>query len=209
MATLLLRLAGPMQSWGTQSRFTVRDTGMEPSRSGITGLLCAALGRPRDADLSDLARLRMGVRVDREGAVRRVYQTAGGSPRGENYGVATVGGKGLGVVLSNRYYLADAFMMAHPYGTVQLMSSYAFGSVVGQGPPSSSTGTTNAATCGSQWICEHRNEQVAGMVSFRNATEGTGISNQVTDGNGRLAFARGNRGYAAFNATALVGLAVS
>ncbi|GAA1031968.1 carbohydrate-binding module family 20 domain-containing protein [Virgisporangium ochraceum] len=101
----------------------------------------------------------------------------------------------------DRYYLADAFMMAHPYGTVQLMSSYAFGSVPGQGPPSSSNGTTNATTCGSQWICEHRNEQVAGMPSFRNATEGTGISNQVTDGNGRLAFARGVRGYAAFNAT--------
>lgn len=108
MATLLVRLAGPMQSWGTQSRFTVRDTGMEPSRSGVTGLLCAALGRPRDADLADLAGLRMGVRVDREGAVRRDYQTAGGSPHGEGYGVATVGGKGLGVVLSNRYYLADA-----------------------------------------------------------------------------------------------------
>jgi alpha-amylase len=101
----------------------------------------------------------------------------------------------------DRYYLADAFMMAHPYGTPQLMSSYAFGSVVGQGPPSSSNGTTNAASCGTQWICEHRNEQVAGMPSFRNATDGTGIANQVTDGNGRLAFARGSRGYAAFNAT--------
>jgi alpha-amylase len=101
----------------------------------------------------------------------------------------------------DRYYLADAFMMAHPYGTVQLMSSYAFGSVVGQGPPSSSNGTTNATTCGSAWICEHRNEQVAGMPSFRNATEGTGIGSTVTDGNGRLAFARAARGYAAFNAT--------
>ena len=34
MSTLLMRLAGPMQSWGTQSRFTVRDTGREPSKSG-------------------------------------------------------------------------------------------------------------------------------------------------------------------------------
>ncbi|MFC7762730.1 carbohydrate-binding module family 20 domain-containing protein [Catellatospora bangladeshensis] len=101
----------------------------------------------------------------------------------------------------DRYYLADAFMMAHPYGTVQLMSSYAF-TAQAQGPPSSSNGTTNATNCGNgQWICEHRNEQVAGMPSFRNATEGTGITNTVTDGNGRLAFARGNRGYAAFNAT--------
>ncbi len=44
MSTLLLRLAGPMQSWGTQSRFTERDTGREPSKSGVVGLLAAAVG---------------------------------------------------------------------------------------------------------------------------------------------------------------------
>ena len=31
MSVLLLRLAGPMQSWGTRSRFSNRDTGLEPS----------------------------------------------------------------------------------------------------------------------------------------------------------------------------------
>jgi len=77
MTTLLLRLAGPMQSWGTQSRFDHRDTGLEPSKSGVVGLLCAALGRPRAADGSDLAALRMGVRVDREGVLKVDYQTAG------------------------------------------------------------------------------------------------------------------------------------
>ena len=53
MSVLLLRLAGPMQSWGVESRFTVRDTGLEPSKSGVVGLLCAALGRRRDADIAD------------------------------------------------------------------------------------------------------------------------------------------------------------
>jgi len=43
MPTLLLRLAGPMQSWGLSSRFTIRDTSLEPSKSGVLGLLCAAL----------------------------------------------------------------------------------------------------------------------------------------------------------------------
>ncbi len=51
MSVLLLRLAGPLQSWGTQSRFRVRDTGREPSKSGVIGLLCTALGRPRTAPL--------------------------------------------------------------------------------------------------------------------------------------------------------------
>ncbi len=111
MSTLLLRLAGPMQSWGTQSRFTERDTGREPSKSGVIGLLCAALGWPRDVSRNDLARLAvltMGVRVDRPGIVRMDYQTVGGSHRrGEQYGVAQVEG-GMRTIESHRYYLADA-----------------------------------------------------------------------------------------------------
>lgn len=109
MSTLLLRLAGPMQSWGTQSRFEVRDAGSEPSKSGVVGLLCAALGRPRDAPLDDLVALKMGVRVDQEGRVQVDFQTAGGSHlRGDVYGVARASGGPGGTVVSRRYYLADA-----------------------------------------------------------------------------------------------------
>src|SRR5512143_1848278 len=76
--TLLLRLAGPMQSWGTTSRFDQRDTGKEPSKSGVIGLLAAALGIDREnwTDLEPLTRLSMGVRHDRPGVPRRDYQTA-------------------------------------------------------------------------------------------------------------------------------------
>lgn len=109
-STLLLFLAGPMQSWGTQSRFTERDTGLEPSKSGVIGLVCAALGRPREASVDDLATLRMGVRVDQEGVMRRDYHTAGGwhLHRDKGYGVAKADGSKPGTVVSNRYYLADA-----------------------------------------------------------------------------------------------------
>jgi CRISPR system Cascade subunit CasD len=100
MHTLLLRMAGPMQAWGTQSRFLVRDTGLEPSKSGVVGLLCAALGRGREEAVDDLAELRMGVRVDREGVVRRDYQTA--------QRVARAGGGVQETVVSERLYLADA-----------------------------------------------------------------------------------------------------
>ena len=109
--TLLLRLAGPMQSWGVQSRFTERDTGVEPSKSGVIGLLCAALGRPRHAELKDLIDLRMGVRVDREGILKMDFHTAGGAHRrGDKYGVARADGSGPSKdpVVSRRYYLADA-----------------------------------------------------------------------------------------------------
>ncbi|HEY7032633.1 MAG TPA: type I-E CRISPR-associated protein Cas5/CasD [Thermomicrobiales bacterium] len=109
MHTLLLRLAGPMQAWGTQSRYLVRDTGFEPSKSGVVGLVCAALGRSRNDAVDDLAALRMGVRVDREGVLKREYHTAGGSHRrGEAYGVVNAKGELGGTVVSQRYYLADA-----------------------------------------------------------------------------------------------------
>ena len=105
-----MRLAGPMQSWGTQSRFTVRDTGLEPSKSGVIGLLCAALGRGRTEPLDDLAALRMGVRVDFSGIMKLDYHTAGGGrlPGGRRYGVRRAAGGAGDTVLSNRYYLADA-----------------------------------------------------------------------------------------------------
>ena len=110
MNTLLLRIAGPMQSWGTQSRFRVRDTGMEPSKSGVIGILCAAMGRGRSESVDDLACLRMGVRVDRPGVVRTDYQTAGGGefPGVRKYGVRRASGTDVDVALSNRYYLVDA-----------------------------------------------------------------------------------------------------
>lgn len=123
MSTLLLRLAGPMQSWGTQSRFTVRDTGLEPSKSGVIGLLCAALGRPRQANISDLTDLIMGVRVDREGSLKLDYHTAGGTHRkGDQYGVPTADGKSKRAVTSNRYYLADADFLVGLEGDVGLLS---------------------------------------------------------------------------------------
>ncbi len=77
MATLLFRLDGPIQSWGCNGRIAIRDAGTEPSKSGLIGLAAAALGRGRDEDMSDLAGLRMGIRVDREGVVFTDYSATG------------------------------------------------------------------------------------------------------------------------------------
>jgi CRISPR system Cascade subunit CasD len=43
-ACLALLLDGPMQSWGHSSRFERRGTALHPTRSGIVGLVAAALG---------------------------------------------------------------------------------------------------------------------------------------------------------------------
>ena len=63
MATLLLRLAAPLQSWGSSSKFEIRATEKMPTKSGVVGMLAAALGWKRDADLSSLSKLKFGVRA--------------------------------------------------------------------------------------------------------------------------------------------------
>jgi CRISPR system Cascade subunit CasD len=92
-----------MQSWGTTSRFDERDSQLEPSKSGVIGLICAALGRDRNEPVDDLVRLRMGVRVDREGVLMRDYQTV--SPP---YLQADGHLERKHAIVSPRYYLADA-----------------------------------------------------------------------------------------------------
>ena len=80
MPILLLRLEGPLQSWGGRSRWDVRDTQPEPSKSGVIGLLSCALGYGRgDRRIEALDRaLRFGVRVEAPGHVLEDYQTITG-----------------------------------------------------------------------------------------------------------------------------------
>ena len=64
--TLFLRLEGPLQSWGDQqSKFVIRRSGEAPTKSGVIGMLCAALGVSRveaaQGWLSKLAALRIGI----------------------------------------------------------------------------------------------------------------------------------------------------
>ncbi|OYY75409.1 MAG: type I-E CRISPR-associated protein Cas5/CasD [Gammaproteobacteria bacterium 28-57-27] len=111
MPTLLLRLAGPMQSWGTTSRFDQRDTGKEPSKSGVIGLLAAALGIDREnwIDLEPLTHLAMGVRHDRLGVLKRDYQTAGCAATDKMR--RADGSLSEDGVTSQRHYLADAVFL--------------------------------------------------------------------------------------------------
>ena len=97
MSALLLRLAAPLQSWGVDSKFDRRRTERIPTKSGVTGLVAAALGRRRNESIDDLRALKFGVRVDREGSQLRDFQTA----------------KSIkSAYVTNRYYLADAVFLA-------------------------------------------------------------------------------------------------
>lgn len=109
MAVLLLRLAGPLQSWGDSSRFVRRTTRREPTKSGVVGLLACALGRMRDEPVDDLAALEFGVRADQPGRVVRDFQTE-----------RSLDGK-VTMPLSQRYYLADARFLVALGGPEELL----------------------------------------------------------------------------------------
>jgi CRISPR system Cascade subunit CasD len=75
---LLLRLEGPLQSWGSRARWDVRDTQPEPTKSGVVGLLGCALGygmgdRRLETELD--SGLRFGVRIENPGRITEDYQT--------------------------------------------------------------------------------------------------------------------------------------
>lgn len=115
MTVLLLRLAGPLQAWGDSSRFTRRETRLEPTKSGVLGMLASASGYRRSDSLEDLMGLEFGVRVDQPGRLTRDFQTAirwpsNGAPR-----------KTDNMPLSYRYYLADAVFVAAVAGDARLV----------------------------------------------------------------------------------------
>jgi alpha-amylase len=115
------------------------------------------------------------------------------------------------------YDLANVLMLAWPYGTPVVMSSYAFNTATAFdtsfGPPADPTtgatrgpwdGQVSQPACFNQsvggWVCEHRFRPIGNMVGFRNAT----LANfTVTDwwdnGNNQIAFGRGDKGFVVIN----------
>ncbi|MFR9794467.1 carbohydrate-binding module family 20 domain-containing protein [Streptomyces sp. MS06] len=93
------------------------------------------------------------------------------------------------------YTLANVFVLAWPYGSPNVYSGYEFSSN-DAGPPNN--GQVNA--CYSDgWKCQHAWPQIAGMVGFRNAVSGTGVTDWWDDGDNAIAFGRGSKGYVAIN----------
>ncbi len=102
----------------------------------------------------------------------------------------------------DRYYLAEGFMLAYPFGTPSVMSGYTWTSA-DQGPPASSNGTTTDATsgtnCASGWTCQHRDRRIENMVALRNTARGTAVTNWWSNGSTQIGFGRGSVAYTAFN----------
>lgn len=105
---LVLRLDGPLQSWGENAKWDFRDSSTMPTKSGIVGLLGCAMGEERSSPvLVELAQsITVAVRADRPGVKCVDYQTvktdrlmtASGTPRNKN----------ASTIVSPRGYLQDA-----------------------------------------------------------------------------------------------------
>ncbi|XP_045460786.1 alpha-amylase-like [Harmonia axyridis] len=105
---------------------------------------------------------------------------------------------------SKPYKMAVAFMLAHPYGTGRVMSSFDFVDSETSPPHDSegnliSPGFRDDDTCTNGYICEHRWRQIYNMVGFRNVVDGTAVQNWQTLDDHQIAFCRGNKGFIALN----------
>lgn len=101
MKTILLKLAGPLQSWGVNSHFETRHTQRYPSKSAIIGILAASLGYRRNEDdkIRRLNELDFAVRIDQPGSELRDYHIATKYKKN---------GEIDRTYVTNRYYIQDA-----------------------------------------------------------------------------------------------------
>lgn len=112
-----------MQSWGIRARWDIRDSGTEPTKSGVVGILGCALGIARsDERLEELDRqLVFAVRTDRPGTIATDYQTitglhrmASGKKKPDDY-----------TVQSFRDYIHDAAFLVGLQGSLKLLETLA------------------------------------------------------------------------------------
>jgi len=130
--TIFLRLEGPLQAWGDNSKFVIRRTMEAPTKSGVIGLICCAMGLSRQEAcerLPELNRLAMGARIDCAGTRWWDYHTVGAG-----YGILTAqavikhtgGPKGpIETLVTRREYLCDASFLVALQGDAELIGEVA------------------------------------------------------------------------------------
>ncbi|TDL22528.1 glycoside hydrolase [Rickenella mellea] len=100
---------------------------------------------------------------------------------------------------SNTYTLAYVYSLAHPYGTPTVLSSYTGFTDSDVGAPNGGVGTCARSAGTNGWLCQHRWNAVAGMVSFRNQVGSTALVNWVSQSSQQIAFGRGTAGFVVIN----------
>lgn len=107
MKTILLKFAGPLQSWGSSSHFESRHTDPHPSKSAVIGMIAAAFGYRRDCTdkITALNKLHFAVRADQVGDIKEDYQTAHKYKFNPDKTLERT-------YVTHRYYLEDAVFVA-------------------------------------------------------------------------------------------------
>lgn len=114
-AYLALLLDAPLQSWGYQSKFDRRTTFSQPTRSGLLGMICAAMGIDRSDStvLAGFADLDMTVYTLRNGGRLTDFHTVGGGwdkkQHKRNIVPKADGGVGDTVVTRREYLQSSTF----------------------------------------------------------------------------------------------------
>ena len=128
MAALFLRLEGPLQSWGGRTIGRFRRTESAPTKSGVLGLLGAALGLSRqelNGRLEELNQLTMAARVDRAGHIEEDYQTVGakvGVLAADGEIKKTAATREVEAIISPREFLIDASFLVILWGSSELIA---------------------------------------------------------------------------------------
>jgi CRISPR system Cascade subunit CasD len=110
---LALRLEGPLQSWGFDSQYNRRNTGLMPTKSAIAGMCCAALGLPRGSDKEkEFLILFAAVRMTAIAISRKAFKKELPVRRLQDYHTVqdtrTAEGKIKDCHITHRQYLTDA-----------------------------------------------------------------------------------------------------
>jgi CRISPR system Cascade subunit CasD len=103
-----------MQSWGSRSKFDDRLTEREPTKSGVIGLIAAAIGYRRfeTDEIRELSNaLKIGVLAEQDGEIFYDYQTVKSAKSSW---------------ISKRYYLADASFIIGLEGEKELLEKVSF-----------------------------------------------------------------------------------
>lgn len=115
---LLLRLYGPLASWGEIAVGEVRHSAVHPSRSALLGLLGAALGVERDDEAGQLALAqgyRFGIKLECIGTPLRDYHTVqiGVPPRKVQFRSRRqeLAADKVDTILSSREYRCDSLAL--------------------------------------------------------------------------------------------------
>jgi hypothetical protein len=108
-----------------------------------------------------------------------------------------VGGS-LGPSQTAAFTMANVFMLAYPFGTPTVLSSYQYSSV-DDGAPNGGYGTCSGASGANGFWCQHRWTGIANMSKFRAAVGSAALDHYQQGSKNQIAFGRQNVGFVAIN----------